>query len=371
VANKTAPALVLMDGDRERLESVLRSTTVPAGLAQRARVVLLASDGVANYEIADRVAVSRPTVNLWRGRYAERGLAGLADEKRSGRPRTVDRSTVIAATLSPPPKGLGVTHWSSRLLGDQLGLEHSTIAAIWKDYGVKPWRSETFKFSTDPELEVKVVDVIGLYLAPPENAIVLCVDEKSQIQALNRTQKTLPMQPGHAEQRTHDYVRNGTTTLFAALEIATGKVTGLCKKQHRHQEFLSFLKHVARAYPDIELHLVMDNYVTHKHTKVRAWLEANPRIHLHFTPTSGSWLNMVEVWFGIIEHQAIHRGSFPTVRELMIKIREFITGWNRRKHPFIWTKPAGDVLAKIERKRKHVSLRPSSPVATATMDQAS
>ena len=333
--------------------------------------MLLASDGVANYEIADRVGVSRPTVNLWRGRYAERGLAGLADERRSGRPRTVDRSTVITATLSPPPKSLGVTHWSSRLLGDQLGLEHSTIAAIWKDYGVKPWRSETFKFSTDPELEAKVVDVIGLYLAPPENAIGLCVDEKSQIQALNRTQKTLPMQPGHAEQRTHDYVRNGTTTLFAALEIATGKVTGLCKKQHRHQEFLAFLQHVARAYPDIELHLVMDNYVTHKDAKVRAWLEANPRIHVHFTPTSGSWLNMVEVWFGIIERQAIHRGSFPSVRELMIKIREFITGWNRRKHPFIWTKPAGDVLAKIASKRKHVSTTSHGDVGVPRDDLSS
>jgi transposase len=197
--------------------------------------------------------------------------------------------------------------------------------------------------------------VVGLYLAPPENAVVLCIDEKSQIQALNRTQKTLPLQPGHAEQRTHDYVRHGTTTLFAALEIATGKVTGLCKKQHRHQEFLAFLKHVARAYPDVELHLVMDNYGTHKHAKVRAWLAENPRIHIHFTPTSGSWLNMVEVWFGIIERQAIHRGSFPTVRDLMIKIREFITGWNRRKHPFIWTKPAEEILGKIERKRKHVS----------------
>jgi transposase len=355
VANKTAPALVLRDGDRARLESMTRSTTLPAGLVQRARIVLLAGDGVANYEIADRVGVTRPTVNLWRGRYAERGLGGLADEKRPGRPRTVDRAKVITKTLTPPPARLGVTHWSSRLLGDQLGLEHSTIAAIWKDYGVKPWRSETFKFSTDPELEARVVDVVGLYLAPPDNAVVLCVDEKSQIQALNRTQKVLPMQPGHAEQRTHDYVRHGTATLFAALEIATGKVTGLCKNRHRHQEFLAFLKHVARAYPEVELHLVMDNYATHKHPKVKAWLAANPRITVHFTPTSGAWLNMVEVWFGIIERQAIHRGSFPSVRELMVKIREFITGWNHRKHPFIWTKPADQIIDKIDRKRKRIS----------------
>lgn len=326
-----------------------------AGVAQRARIVLLAAEGVANYEIAERVGVTRPTVNLWRNRYAERGLAGLDGVRPPGRPRSVDRARVVAATLTPPPKSLGVTHWSSRLLGDRLGIEHSTVASIWKEYGVRPWRSETFKFSTDPELEAKVIDVVGLYLAPPENAVVLCVDEKSQIQALNRTQKTLPMQPGRAEQRTHDYVRHGTATLFAALEIATGKVTGLCKQRHRHQEFLAFLKHVARAYPDVELHLVMDNYSTHKHATVKAWLAANPRIHVHFTPTSGSWLNLVEVWFGIIERQAIRRGSFPSVRDLMTKIREFITGWNHRKHPFIWTKPADQVLAKIERKRKHVS----------------
>ena len=353
--NKTAAALVLRAGDRPRLEAVLRSATVAAGVAQRARIVLLAAEGVANYEIAERVGVTRPTVNLWRNRDAERGLAGLDGVRPPGRPRSVDRARVVAATLTPPPKSLGVTHWSSRLLGDRLGIEHSTVASIWKEYGVRPWRSETFKFSTDPELEAKVIDVVGLYLAPPENAVVLCVDEKSQIQALNRTQKTLPMQPGRAEQRTHDYVRHGTATLFAALEIATGKVTGLCKQRHRHQEFLAFLKHVARAYPDVELHLVMDNYSTHKHATVKAWLAANPRIHVHFTPTSGSWLNLVEVWFGIIERQAIRRGSFPSVRDLMTKIREFITGWNHRKHPFIWTKPADQVLAKIERKRKHVS----------------
>jgi transposase len=328
---------------------------VAAGVAQRARIVLLAAEGVANYEIAERVGVTRPTVNLWRNRYAEKGLAGLGGVRPPGRPRTVDRAKVITATLTPPPKSLGVTHWSSRLLADRLGIEHSTVAGIWKEYGVKPWKAETFKFSTDPELEAKVVDVVGLYLAPPENAVVLCVDEKSQVQALNRTQKTLPMQPGHAEQRTHDYVRHGTTTLFAALEVATGKVTGVCKSRHRHQEFLAFLKHVARTYPDRELHLVMDNYAAHKRVEVRDWLTANPRIHVHFTPTSGSWLNMVEIWFGIIERQAIRRGSFTSVRDLTAKIRAFITGWNNRKHPFIWTKPADEILAKINRKRKYVS----------------
>ena len=250
--------------------------------------MLLAADGVANYEIASRVGVSRPTVNLWRARYAERGLAGLEGEKRPGRPRSVDRAKVIAATLTPPPENLGVTHWSSRLLAGRLGIEHSTVAAIWKDYRVRPWKAETFKFSTDPELEAKVVDIVGLYLAPPEKAVVLCVDEKSQVQALNRTQKTLPMQPGHAEQRTHDYVRHGTTTLFAALEIATGKVTGLCKQRHRHQEFLGSSSTSPAPTPTGELHLVMDNYAAHKHPNVKTWLAANPRIHVHFTPTSGS-----------------------------------------------------------------------------------
>jgi transposase/DNA-binding CsgD family transcriptional regulator len=355
VAGATAEPLLLREHDRDELVGLTRSSSVSAGLAARARIVLLAADGTPNVEIARLVGVSRPTVNAWRARYVERGLAGLADAKRSGRTRSIDQGRIVAETLTPPPASLGVTHWSSRLLAQRLGTSHVTIAEAWKRYGVKPWKAETFKFSTDPELEAKVADIIGLYLAPPQNAIVLCCDEKSQIQALNRTQKTLPMQPGHAEQRTHDYVRHGTTTLFAALEIATGKVTGICKNRHRHQEFLAFLKHVARAYPDRELHLVMDNYATHKRPEIKAWLEANPRIHLHFTPTSGSWLNLVEVWFSIIERQAIHRGSFPSVRDLMIKIRAFINGWNDRCHPFIWTKTADQVLQKIKRKKNSLT----------------
>ena len=359
MANRTAAPLLLRMGDQAKLEQLTRSSTVSAGLAARARLVLLAAEGVANHQIATRLGMSRPTVNRWRRRYGERGMAGLADQQRPGRPRSVDRAKIIVETLTPPPAKLGVTHWSSRLLAGRLGVDHATVAAVWKDYGVRPWRAETFKFSTDPELVAKVVDIIGLYLAPPESAIVLCVDEKSQIQALNRTQKVLPMQPGHAEQRTHDYVRHGTTTLFAALEIATGQLTGLCKNRHRHQEFLAFLKHVARAYPDrgdgTELHLVMDNYATHKRPEVKAWLAANPRIHVHFTPTSGSWLNLVEVWFGIIERQAIRRGTFTSVRDLMIKIRQFINGWNARKHPFIWTKPAEEILEKIDHKRNAIS----------------
>ncbi|MGI8414762.1 MAG: IS630 family transposase [Nakamurella sp.] len=359
MANRPAPAVVLRDGDLDRLRRLTGSPTVATGVARRARVVLLSAEGVSKQDIATLVGVSRPTVDKWRARYAQSGVAGLAGAPRPGRAPTVDQAKIISATLTPPPKSLGATHWSCRLLGARLGLAHSTIADAWKSYGVKPWKAETFKFSTDPELVAKVTDIIGLYLNPPENAIVLCVDAKSQIQALNRTQRVLPLQTGHAEHRTHDYVRHGTPTLFAALEIATGKVTGVCKARHRHQELLAFLKHLARAYPDTrdgtELHLVMDNYATHKRVEVRDWLAANPRIHVHFTPTSGSWLNLVEIWFGIIERQAIRRGTLTSVRDLMVKIREFINGWNPRAHPFIWTKPAEQIIDKIDRKRKLTS----------------
>jgi hypothetical protein len=354
--NRPAAALALRPGDREQLVSWSRSSSVRAGLAQRARIVLLAAEGLSNTAIAEKVGVNRQTVIGWRSRYRDRGLAGLADRPRSGRPRHIDHRAVVAATLRPPPKKLGVTHWSSRLLAERLGIGNATVARAWRDYGVQPWRSETFKFSTDPELVGKVTDVVGLYLAPPENAIVLCVDEKSQIQALDRTQKMLPMQPGQPglpERRTHDYVRHGTTTLFAALEIATGTVTAAVKPRHRHQEFLAFLKQVARAYPDsgdgTELHLVMDNFAAHKRVEVRDWLAANPRIRVHFTPTSGSWLNLVEVWFGIIERQAIHRGTYASVKDLNAKIRAFIDGWNDRCHPFVWTKTADEILTKANR----------------------
>ena len=345
-----APALGLRDGDRERLSGWTRSSSVRAGLAQRARIVLLAADGVSNTEIAARVGVSRQTVVSWRARYARSGIAGLHDEARPGRPRMIDHDRIITETLKPPPRRLGVTHWSSRLLASRLGVDATTIARAWRAYGVAPWRSETFKFSTDPQLVAKVTDVVGLYLAPPENAIVLCVDEKSQIQALDRTAPILPMQPGLAERRSHDYVRHGTTTLFAALEIATGKVTAACQPRHRHQEFLRFLKQVAKTYPDRELHLVMDNYAAHKRVEVRDWLAANERVRVHFTPTSGSWLNLVEVWFGIIERQAIRRGTFRSVKDLNAKIRAFIDNWNdERAHPFAWTKTADEILNKANR----------------------
>jgi len=337
--------------DREVLESWTRSPSMPAGLAQRARIVLLAADGVPVKDIVERVGASKPTVIGWKKRYAAEGLGGLEDRPKPGRRSRVDEVAVVLATLEPPPHRLGVTHWSSRLLADHLsdrsgGISHVWVAAIWKKWGLQPWRTETFKFSTDPELEPKVRDVVGLYLNPPDNAIVLSVDEKSQrqIQALDRTAPILPLRPGLPEKRSHDYIRHGTTTLFAALEIATGKVTALTQPRHRHQEFLRFLKQVAKAYPRKKLHIVCDNYGTHKHPTVRAWLERNPRIQLHFTPTSGSWLNMVEIFYSIITRQAIRRGSYTSVRDLTDAIRAFIDGWNDRCQPFVWTKTADELL---------------------------
>jgi transposase len=337
-------AVEVPPGDREVLASWVRSPSIRAGLAQRARIVLLAGDGIGTNEIVARTGVSKPTVIAWKKRYAAEGLAGLDDRPKRGRPRTTDDVAIVLRTLEPPPERLGVTHWSSRLLGAELGLSNVKVADVWREYGLQPWRTETFKFSADPQLEAKLRDVVGLYLNPPDRAVVLCVDEKSQVQALDRTAPILPLRPGIPERQTHDYVRHGTTTLFAALEVATGKVTDACYPRHRHEEFLKFLRQVARAYPRKRLHIVVDNYATHKHPDVQAWLKKNPRITLHFTPTSGSWLNMVEIFFGIITRQAIRRGTFTSVKDLIAAIETFIDGWNDRCHPFTWTKTADELL---------------------------
>ena len=337
--------LILRAGDRERLAEWTRSSTIPAGSAQRARILVLAADGASNAEIGRRVGVSLPTVRSWRERYRVGGLGNLGDLARSGRPATVDETSVIAATLDPPPPRLGVTHWSARLLADHLGVSFATVARIWRRWGLRPWKAETFKFSTDPELEAKIRDVVGLYLDPPGRAVVLCVDEKTQIQALDRTAPILPIRPGVPEKQTHDYCRHGTTSLFAALDIATGEVTDRCYDRHTNAEFLHFLKVVAKQYPRVPLHVVCDNYATHKHPKVKAWLANNPRVTLHFTPTSGSWLNMVEIFFGIITRQAIRRGTFTSVKELKAAIGSYIDGWNDRAHPFTWTKTADHIIA--------------------------
>jgi transposase len=344
-----AAALVLRPGDSSRLTGLVRSSSAPAGLAQRARIVLLAAEGLPNAEIARRVGVSRPTVICWRDRYSAGGVAALEDADRSGRPPVHDEVAIVVATLEAPPETLGVTHWSARLLARELGVSFATVARIWRKWKLQPWRTETFKFSTDPELDAKVRDVVGLYLNPPEKAVVVCVDEKSQVQALDRTAPMLPIRPGLAERRTHDYVRHGTTTLFAALEVATGKVTDACYDRHTHAEFLTFLKLVAKAYPGVKLHVVADNYATHKHPKVKAWLVKHPRITMHFTPTSASWMNMVEIFFGIITRQAIRRGTFTSVKDLIGAIETFIAGWNERCEPFVWTKTADNILAKAIR----------------------
>ena len=349
MAGLIAAPLQLREGDREELARLARRSSARAGEVLRARIVLLAADGVANTEIAARLGVARQTVLTWRARYLKGGVAALADAGRAGRPRTIEASEVIAATLTPPPASLGITHWSSRALAARLKIGNSTVAKAWRAYGIQPWRTGSFRFSTDPELEAKVVDVVGLYLDPPENAVVLSVDEKSQIQALERSAPVLPLQPHLIERRSHDYIRHGTSTLFAALNIATGKVTARMQPRHRHQEFLVFLRQVARAYPDVELHLVMDNYAAHKHAAVKDWLAANPRIQVHFTPTHASWMNMVETWFSIAERQAIHRGNFTSVRDLTTAIRRFIDAWNDRAVPFTWTKTATEILAKTNR----------------------
>ena len=330
--------------DREQLLSWTRASSMRAGLVQRARIVLLAADGVGTGEIVKRTGASKPTVIAWKRRYADGGIAALEDRARSGRPKVLNEIDIVLATLEPPPDYLGVTHWSSRLMAAQLGISNVAVANVWRDWGLAPWRRESFKFSTDPELDAKVRDIVALYLNPPEAAVVVCVDEKSQIQALDRTAPILPLRPGLPEKATHDYVRHGTTTLFAAWEVATGKVTDACYARHRHQEFLAFLKQVAKAYPRVKLHVVCDNYGTHKHPAVVAWLDRHRRITLHFTPTSGSWLNMVEIFFGIITRQAIRRGTFTSVADLETAIGIFIDGWNDRCKPFVWTKTADQIL---------------------------
>jgi transposase len=347
-----AAPLPLAPDDQAVLRRWARSSQLPAVLAQRARILLLAADGASNSEIAQWVGVSRPTVIACRRRYARHGLDGLPDRHRPGRPQTVRRvrrTEILQATLSPPPVRLGVTHWSTRLLARKLSVSRDTIARVWREHGVQPWRAETFKFSTDPQLAAKVHDVVGLYLNPPERAVVLCVHEKSQIQALERTQPVRRVWPDRPEQRTHDYVRHGTTTLFAALEAATGRVTNQCAPRHRHQEFLAFLKQVARAYPRRRLHVICDNYATHRHPVVRDWVVKHSRVELHFTPTSASWLNLVEVFFSIVDRQALRRGDFPSVEDLTTVISRFCQSWNERRQPFSWTKPADQILARLNR----------------------
>jgi transposase len=333
--------------DRTELEAWLRSQSIAQALAIRARIVLGSAQGESIRALSERLGVTQPTVCLWRGRYREQGLAGLKTRPRSGRRKQISSArerAVVAVTMRPPK---AATHWSARRLAKEVGLSHVTVHRIWRKYGLQPHRVEHFKFSTDPQFDRKLADVVGLYLDPPERALVLCVDEKSQIQALNRTAPLLPLRPGIPAQMTHDYQRHGTTSLFAALEVASGKVHGRCYRRHRHQEFIEFLNSLARRYPGRELHLICDNYGTHNHPAVRQWLAAHPRFQLHFTPTSASWLNLVERWFGLISQQAIRRGSFDSVAQLERAIARFLESWNQNARPFIWTKTAARIKRSI------------------------
>jgi transposase len=351
MAHPPAPRLAVNSAEREALERLVRARTTEQRLAERAEIILRAADGAANKRIAAGVGVTLTTVLHWRQRFATDRLAGLSDAPRPGRPVRYDRAErdrVIALTLSPPPEG--ETHWSTRRLARAAGMSTTTIWRIWRSADLKPHRLETFKFSRDPDLEAKVRDVVGLYLAPPERAIVLSVDEKTQIQALDRTQPMLPLRSGGVERRTHDYKRNGITSLFAALEVATGKVTQEARARHTGADFLAFLRRLDRVYPDQELHVILDNVSTHKTPAVQGWLERHARITFHFTPTSASWLNQVETWFSVLTRQAIRRGSFGSVKELIARITAFTDRWNAGASPFAWVKTADEILAKPVRK---------------------
>jgi transposase len=347
----TAVAIELTDEERGRLEAWSRRRKTAQALALRSRIVLAAADGAANWEIAERERVSRPTVTKWRNRFAERRLEGLLDEPRPGRPRTVTDEQVeriVTTTLERTPKG--ATHWSTRSLATHLGVSADAVWRTWQAFGLQPHRQEKFKLSSDPQFIEKVYDICGLYLNPPERAVVLCVDEKSQIQALDRTRPILPMLPGTPERATHDYKRHGTSSLYAALDLASGKVIGRLHERHRAIEFHRFLQTIDREVPaHLDVHLVLDNSSTHKTPKINRWLAQHPRFVLHFTPTSGSWLNLVERWFGELTTKLLRRGTHPTVRALNTDIRAWIENWNQNPRPYVWTKPAEQILESIAR----------------------
>ena len=342
----------LRPGDRGELESLGRARTTPQRLVERARVVLGSADGLSARALRREVGVSLPTVKRWLDRYEAEGLAGLEDRPRSGRPRTsvtpeVEAEVVRRTLREKPPSG---THWSTRLMAEAAGLHHSQVARIWKAHGLKPHLTRTFKLSTDPEFVRKLRDVVGLYVDPPERAVVFAFDEKSQIQALDRTQPGLPWKKGRCGTVTHDYKRHGTTTLFAALNVATGEVVHECMPRHRHQEFLRFMAEVEkRVDPALDLHVILDNYATHRHAKVEAWLERHPRVHFHFTPTSASWLNLVERFFSELTQRQLKRLAVTSVKELTDAITAYIDHRNREPEPFKWTAAVEDILAKVSR----------------------
>lgn len=341
----------LTESERETLEGWKRRRKTAQALALRARIVLLAARDLTNGEVAERLDINRVTVGKWRNRFVEKRLDGLLDEPRPGAPRAVsdaDVERVIVKTLESTPRN--ATHWSTRKMAEATGISQSTVSRIWRAFGLQPHRVETFKLSNDPLFVEKVRDIVGLYLDPPDKALVLCVDEKSQIQALDRTQPLLPMRPGQAERRTHDYVRHGTTTLFAALDVKTGKVLGKCYRRHRAKEFRRFLDRIDEVVPDhLDVHLILDNYQTHKTPAIRKWFQKRPRFRVHFTPTYASWINLVERWFGAITQDQIRRGTHRSTRQLETAIRDYIDAHNESPTPFVWTKTADEILANVAR----------------------
>jgi transposase len=348
---RQAVALVLTEAERRGLQDLAARRSTAQALALRARIVLACAEGEQNKQVAARLGACEATVAKWRRRFAEQRLEGLRDEPRPGAPRTVEDArieAVITRTLeSAPPDA---THWSSRGMAAASGLSMSTVQRIWRAFGLQPHRLETFKLSTDPDFVARVRDVVGLYMAPPERALVLCVDEKSQIQALDRSQPVSPMRPGQPERRSHDYTRHGTTSLFAALDAATGRVIGKCYPHHRAAEFRRFLDEIEANVPsDLDVHLVMDNYATHKTKLIRDWLAKRPRWHVHYTPTSSSWLNQIERFFAALTDKQIRRGVHRSVADLRAAIENFIERHNSAPKPFRWTKSADDILATIER----------------------
>lgn len=349
--------LVLSPAERDMLEQWTRRRTTAQALAQRARIVLECAAGTANRTVARDLRVNEDTVGKWRQRFMAQRVDGLLDEPRPGAPRTVSDAQVeqvVTLTLERTPRE--ATHWSTRAMAARCGLSQSTVARIWRAFGLQPHRTESFKLSKDPLFIEKVRDIVGLYLDPPDRALVLCVDEKSQIQALDRTQPLLPMRPGQVERRTHDYVRHGTTSLFAALDVKTGEVIGRCQRRHRATEFRKFLNTIDAAVPrDLDVHLVVDNYATHKTPLIRRWLAKRPRYHMHFTPTGGSWLNQVERWFALLTQRQLRRGVHRSTRALESAITQYIALVNEHPKPFVWTKSADEILASVERFCRRIS----------------
>lgn len=344
--------LMLTQDEQTQLQSMARSRSLPAALTLRAKIVLACASGTPNSAVARRFETTNATVGKWRRRFIEQRLNGLYDELRPGKPRSIDDERVaelINKTLHTKPAN-GASHWSVRAIAAETGMSGTSVHRYFKLFGLQPHRQESFKLSTDPFFIEKLRDVVGLYLSPPENVLVICVDEKSQCQALERTQPMLPLGFGYVEGVTHDYKRHGTTTLFAALNVLNGAVLADCKPRHRHQEFLAFLRDIDRAVPpELDIHCIADNYSTHKHAKVKAWLAARPRWHMHFIPTYSSWLNQVERFFGLITDKAIRRGSFGSVKELIAKIDHFVSHYNQNCKPFVWTATADSILAKLAR----------------------